>query len=484
MNKILNFFKSHKSGLIFNSIFSVLFVLPIILANVYFIDDMGRIIEGYGLNGPGRYFATIIMKIFVSLNLNYSYNIFPYSIIISAIIYGFIGYLISLELGLEKNKKYKISSLILVTSPFLLENLSYFYDSITMAISLLIVIIPFYFKHNFIKFAIVSILAVFISFGIYQVSATCFLILLILNLIKDINHIQKKHFILFAIGCLSFIIALIGYKILLIITHADLGEQASLVNFDTNILQKLKQNFLGYIGLLRYLMISGNYYLIFSVFCILSIIGLFYTSITSKNKIISILIILLAILAIFILTGGINLFVKTPKWFSRTMIGFPFLLFILFFLQKNLPNILRKTSAIVIIILIYNSFLISAQYGNFLKNDDEYFDFISNLIAPEISKNENINVTFVGKIPKTPRNILLEENFPILRKTAPLYMNGRWIWGLRRINKFGITNGNYEKKLNFQYSNCDLPLIQSNKFYDLRMNDEIAVIDFDKKACK
>jgi hypothetical protein len=484
---IRSFFTSHQKGLLFTSIISMLYVLPIILANVYYIDDMGRIEEGYGLIGPGRFVSTFIMKVIISLNTSFAFNLFPFSILFSAVLYGISGYLLSLLMETEKGKSFKLSSLILVTSPYLLENLSYRYDSITMSLSVILIILPYFLKGNKIKFFVVSVIAIYTSFGLYQVGAMCYLIIGVYFLIDYVLKNDLKKCINFGlIFSASFITALILYKISLGLLHVEITSQGQLVPFEKESLDILNHNLNGFLNILRTLGESNNYYFTFAFFVLMSLIGLsgyiFSDKSSVTTKIITTVLVLTLVCIAFLLIGGISIVVKGPNWFPRVMIGFPFLLFILVKFQSNLTGILKRAAQLSVLLLLYFSFLLSAQYGTVLKNQDDFSNFTINLLAPHLTKYEEIDVIFDGIIPTAHQNKLILKQFPIMEPLAIRYERGTWIWGLRRVNKFGMTSGKYRIG-DIKYDKCTMPVIDSNKYYTLRIKDNLALVDFTRSKC-
>ena len=62
-NRIDEFLKEHRAGLIFSIVVALLYVFPIILAGQYYVDDMSRIINGHGWDHDGRFIATYLMQI-------------------------------------------------------------------------------------------------------------------------------------------------------------------------------------------------------------------------------------------------------------------------------------------------------------------------------------------------------------------------------------------------------------------------------------
>ncbi|EJT8150048.1 glucosyltransferase domain-containing protein, partial [Escherichia coli] len=163
---------------------AILYVLPIIIANAYYIDDMGRVLSGYGWHEDGRIFATYIMQImsFGSLISQMA----PLSTILSALIMFVAGYLLSTYLFEGDKLLIKACSLLLLTSPFFLENISYKYDSIPMSLSVLLAITP-YIARNKVSFFIFSATCLTLVFGLYQTSAMAYFAVLACFIVKDLS---------------------------------------------------------------------------------------------------------------------------------------------------------------------------------------------------------------------------------------------------------------------------------------------------------
>lgn len=131
---------------LFLFIIGLLYVFPIVLANVYYVDDMGRLSLGYGWDGDGRILSNVLTE---ALSFgNGIISIFPYSTLLSSVILVISGIIVS-DMLFENKYLKSISSLFILTSPFMLENLSYRYDSILMAVSVLCAVVPFIFRSHY-----------------------------------------------------------------------------------------------------------------------------------------------------------------------------------------------------------------------------------------------------------------------------------------------------------------------------------------------
>ena len=188
--KELDFIFRGKKSLYITLILSVIYVIPLIIADYDYLDDYGRNLYGYGWQHDGRFIATLFAKLW-SLN-SANFSIFPFSTILSALILGFTGYILSYLFELEPNSKVKLSSLLIITMPTFLGNLVFKFDCLPMSLSLLVIVFPFLFYKSTLKFFIFSIMGIFISLGLYQSSATCYFIVGSLFLIQALLDTNWK----------------------------------------------------------------------------------------------------------------------------------------------------------------------------------------------------------------------------------------------------------------------------------------------------
>lgn len=100
-----------------------IYILPLIIANTYYIDDMGRAIFGYGWEDDGRFIATLISKVLAFQSSLTS--LYPFSILMATLIIVYSGAIITSQLGVyshsDEFKLSNLSPLLLLMSPFLLE---------------------------------------------------------------------------------------------------------------------------------------------------------------------------------------------------------------------------------------------------------------------------------------------------------------------------------------------------------------------------
>lgn len=490
--EILQTIRNNKVYILFIIVLSILYVLPIILANTYFIDDLNRTVAGYNWNHDGRYLSSIIMHL-LSFQLDVVYSLYPFSTMISAVVLSLSGFIISYSVGVRKKIMLLIGSLLLTTCPFLLEILSYRFDCIPISLSILFITIPFLFYQNKGWFFGVSIVSVFLSLALYQTSSLSYCIILCFFLIKDV---WKEHYKTAAIKMLlaaaGFVLGFFSYKVVLYFLNLKLLEdrRAEFIFFDDNLKILLKERFYSMTDLVKQLMFS-SYRFVFYILLFVSVLSLViyfknnFKTLFNKHLIYKTIITIILIFCILVFMAGVNMFIYEPRWVPRAMIGWAVGIYALYF-AITLSGNYRNTIALVSFVpFVYYSFLISSQLGMYLKNQDEFSDYIINLVSPKLLEYGRVKVVVNGVNKAAYRNSTVNYNtMPIIYQLAPIYENNGWMWGIKRLNKFDNISSEYiggEERLKVIENKNTYPIVDKNIYYTLRVKEDVAIIDFDRK---
>lgn len=477
---------SYKKVFLLLFVICFLYILPIILANTFYIDDMNRTVEGYNWNRDGRFMSSNIMHL-LSSQIEVVYSLFPYSTIVSTFFLALTGFVLTYSLGI-KNKLHLItSSLIVATCPFLLEILTYKFDCLPISLSILFAVLPFLLYQYKLRFFVASFLFLYLIFGLYQTTALSYAMVLCLFLIKDIWSLRYRNILISGLlAVTAFVLAFFYYQYRLNQLGIEMvdTQRSEFIFSSPNFKVLLVERWEGYKTLLFSLIKSSYRYAIYIV-CIASVfgVGLFLIKQKfTKHIILQITASILLIAFVLALSVSINLVVMEPRWSPRSLIGGAFVLLMCFYAVVQIPKRVGILANIVFIPVIYYAFLISSQLGIFLRNQDEYSDFISAMIAPEVLKHNDLKLIIDGSIQYAPRNATVKnETMPFIYKLAPLYEHYEFYWGIIRMNKFAIMSNTYvfgEERANVLASKESFPKIQENKYYTLRIQPPYAVVTF------
>lgn len=407
-----------KKSLYITLILSLLYILPLLIANVYYSDDHSRILYGHGWNHDARFVNNWITK--VTSFSNYTFSLYPYSLVLSALLLGVTGYILCEIWEIEKGKKIKWTSLLILISPFYLANLPYRYDALFMSLSIFLMIVPFAFFYNKKYFIAISSVCFFLTLGLFQPSISIFFSVGIIYLYNCFEKNELKNLFLNSLFmALSFTI---GY-VLYYLTKSALGlgendNRMEIIFFESNYRYLLKEKLLSFFEIWKLLYNTNYYYVIFISFLtlpIVSVVDLFI----KKESLFYIAKIFLGRIALIIVSTllilGPNLFIKADYLPLRALPGFGvFMLSLLYFL-RNFKGIYLKVFRVSIVLNTIFCFNLMAQTSNALQFQKEYQEmFVYDLNA--VVRTYNINkLTYKGDISYARKSYRILEQFPFIK---------------------------------------------------------------------
>lgn len=462
------------------------YVLPILLANTYYIDDMNRTTEGYNWNRDGRFISSALMHL-LSMQHEIVYSFFPYATVLSAFLLAVSGFLTAFYLGVRDKFCLFTAAVLLATCPFLLEVLTYKFDCLPIALSVLFAVLPFHFYGHKLKFFVASCLFLYLVFGLYQTTAFSYAMVLCFFSIQDVWKSDYKKMLLHGLlSVTAFVAAFALYTARL--KHLDFymvdAQRGEFIFSDPEFWNLLAERWNGYKELVFSLLGSSYRYVFFlaSGAALAGLLCFFIRQKKSKETIFQMGATLALTAFVLVLSVGVNLVVYEARWSPRSLIGYGFVVLLLFLAVMQLPKPYAFIGKITFLPLIFYSFLISSQFGMFLKNQEEFSDFMIGLIAPDILKHPDLKLVIDGKIRYAPRNSTVHYGtMPIIYKLAPVYENNYFYWGIIRMNKFGMMSNEYVSgaaRTAVLENKQSYPLVQDNKYFTLHIREPYAVITF------
>lgn len=502
VNQFINTIKSNKTFIFLVAAVCLLYLLPIILANTLYVDDLNRMVEGYNWEHDGRFGSSFVMHL-LSFQREIVFSLYPFSNIVSTFILALSGFLFSYAIGVRNKTQLFVGSLLLTTCPFVLEILIYRFDCIPISLSFLCVVVPFLFYQHKKTFFITSVFALLLSLSFYQTTALSYCIILCFFLIKDVWTNQFKSFFYKGIlAFIAFVLGFLGYQFIVKLLKMELLKdgRGSFVFKDENLRMVFEDRFNGLKELVGALINTSYQYTLYFLL-LFAVIALFFYAKTNYKKHLNrmlpvkILITTALLGSILLFVAGINMVVYEPRWVPRGMIGWAFAMYAFYFvIVINKESVLKNIWLVTAFTpLIYYSFLISSQLGMYIKNQDDFSDFIINMVSPKLIAYENVKVTehkriklvIKGTIKKAHRNNTVNNNtMPIVNKLAPVYENKDWGWGIIRMNKFNNIASEYiggAKREEIIANRNSYPIIDRNIYYTLRLKNDVAIIDFDNE---
>ena len=152
----------------------LVFYLPLIDVRYYFLDDIGRALEGYGkYTAAGRPLVDILLGL-LSLGLPLT-DIAPASQLLGVLSLALAAVLLAARFGITSPVSVGVFALAVGGSPYFLENMSFRFDAGFMALGVLCAIAPFWFAGSSNTMPILSTSALlFASLCLYQPTVNCY----------------------------------------------------------------------------------------------------------------------------------------------------------------------------------------------------------------------------------------------------------------------------------------------------------------------
>lgn len=483
---------------------SLIFFLPIIFSNHYYVDDLGRSILGYSnWSQNGRPVADWV---FLAISFGPVLpDISPLPQIIATIAMSFCAYMCTTSFFDNESRITKVMAVMpLITSPFLLENMSYKYDSLPMTLSILCASLPFIFKiERWQTHFITCLISVMLVLCIYQASINIYIIFsitLVLSNFKDGN--TNKGFSIIATSMSGLAVSYIFYSAFVSpnllagsynIRHSELATTGLKEALDV-----ISRNIDSFIKLIS-LSFTPAFLCFAIIFIAIAFIGLIKITIVDCGsnifiKAIKITITLASPFAVVILIAGPMLLLKDPVISPRVMMAFGatitfFTILTLWTVEGN--KYLRNIISIVFSFYYLYSLGFAFAYANALDNQEKYENSIITTMISDINGNnfeKHEKIAFKGKMPMSPEGRLAEKKYPLIGSLIQPSINNQWWWGYSHMTHFDLNLkfASYEYHLGLKNNICKLKLTQASNSYNILSDTEnkTLIFDFDKTVCK
>lgn len=473
----------------------LVYILPIILADRLYIDDILRSQQGYknwGING--RPLADILMAHF-----NFTEGVIADSSPLTLLFSSVIFLLCSLVYYRKNLGSYgflfgALAMFMVFANPFMLENLSYKFDVLPMVTSLSVLLIPYSVDRSKVYGLLVGVLCIVSSLSLYQASIGFFCTLALVEMIttyRDKNYSAISYIISIIIRATQLII---GYAIYSKISSYFISgeyniEHSQIVSLDRSGISLIYSNASTYFDKIHQAIneTTSVAYLIVAI----SMMCCIFISLSRRDKVpgnifsrISLALCLILSPVLVLAFSFIHLSIlKYPVFADRVLISFGGAL--LFYSTSMATLVKWKSFASMLIIpVVFFSMYYSYVYGNAMKYQRQYDDRLSHEIATVISNADttgSLPVYTYGSQPSSIQRSNAVNRFPSLDTLVPLYYVDGW-WGTLLINMYGIRN-----KVSGLYDVtqvCSMRVISENQSYSIYKDSSKIIIDFSKYKCK
>lgn len=474
--KILSHYFQEENKAIWLSVgLSLLLILPIILTGSIYIDDNTRTIRDFNWSGDGRFLANYFFEV-LSLG-NGVLDYYPWTNIFAAIVTGLCGVVIARSLNITGTQNIVLISAAMLSSPFMVSNLTYRFDSITMALSLALAVLPFVCYSNIKAFALVSFVSIIASSYLYQPSVSTYVGMAVIYAAYNYESFIKLIRSL-SICAIIFVVSVLSFILINKLTGGVARSEFFTSSQDPAGL--LQYNLFRSIQLLSW-SVSGVtkvlYATAFLAFCLACIKAI-------RLSFALVAIYAFSLLSLIVISFILNAVLLTPWFNSRTLISFPLVAvfcFALFIKHYELSRIVKNVFASLTVAC---SLLFCSLFANALASQDNlntvYFSKIMSEVDGDIQK-----VAIYGEQPRPREFVMASKVYPLIDNLVPNYMRRGNGWAQvylhRNSSRFRMITMQEQEAI-FRESCGKGQWKKGELFYTKSFND-ILIVSFSGKFC-
>lgn len=459
-------------------------LLPLLQANVNFLDDSFRTLHG---NRDWAYlhsrWVSEYLSIFIHADISLR-DISPFPQLIAVLIMSLAGvFLCWIVLDGKLTKIGILVSALLGLSPFFLESFAFKFDSPYMALSVLTSIFPFLFAFKKQKlFAVTSFLGLLVMLTTYQFSSGIYIMIVIFLLFQSWNAKTKSYremgkFLL--VSATSYIVALIFFRIFLL--QNKIFKYNTVFSMDEMVLG-IFDNFKNNLeDVIQFFNVFWIWLLLITIiaFMIKSVI------ISKQNKIVAFLAVLVILFLSLFFFQGLFIFIDGVNSVPRYFIGFNALIVLVALCLSKPPYKFFATPAIV---LLYCFFVFAFAFGNALTDQKRFKTFVATMLVNDLSKiitkEDQLKETSIylrEPIGNAPSVKFLQKKYPITKKLIPNDF-GKHVFGYTNLAWYNFPAHRPEKISKQVKAQAKiLPVLVDSYYYTIRGNSKSIHIWFNNR---
>ena len=432
-------------------------ILTIIRANVSYLDDLGRAIQGYrGWYGWSRYLSDFA-SFFVHGGGNIT-DISPAPQLLAVFILSVSSVLLTYVIGNGKITVVRLlASLPLGLSPYFLECLSFKIDAPYMALSVLASIVPFLFIARKKAFFFASVVSLLIMCTTYQAASGIYPMIAVMLCFLDWNSRRKtvKEIAIFlGTAAFAFGFAMLIFKFFLM-KPADYYTSTamhSLSGFIPGTLNNIKNYALHLYHDFGFVWKTGIVLVLFFF-----ILQSAYRS--GYKKTVSVFVSILVLLIAFSLSNGLYMLLQNPMFLPRALAGFGAFLSVIsiYVVSGN-----KRIAMIAVLALNWSLFIFAFSYGNALADQARYAEFRITLLLRDLNalypdrNKEDMTIQLENSIDYAPTVKNIAKNYPLIERLLPKRLEGDNCWD----------NCYFSEYFNYSlFKNSNIPDIMTSEKY-------------------
>lgn len=380
---------------------------------------------------------------------------------------------------------YSLPVTIVGLSPYFLECISFKFDSVYMALSLLFSVLPLVFINcNYFVYFLILVISSIGMCTTYQAASGVFVLCLLFYYFLKWN--EGKEWLCctrqFIMSIVPFCVGLLIFKFVIFRTNTVYHYVNSGI-VTSNVFSTVLYN------LMQYTMLMNEdltllWKIVALLICICFIVSV--SSSSKRNKYKALLLAVIVLFCGYVLSYGAYIFVLKPSTFPRTMIGLGVFLSLacLGTMVLSRDRVVNRLCALAMSVML---FLFSLLYGNALYHQQVYDEFRVNMLLNDLSKMEYLdknkpkNIQLRGNGGFSPAIKESIENYGALRRLVPIriqeglfYSEVYFLIYSDLLNYFKYVSSIGESRLSIDDSEMDIYI--DNIFHTIKTDDNNIVI--------
>ncbi|MEG5743158.1 glucosyltransferase domain-containing protein [Enterobacter hormaechei] len=476
MNNFKSWFIDNRNGVILSIITCFLYVLPIILVGHIYIDDHTRTTRLFLWSQDARYAVNFI---FDTLSLGSGQlDYFPFTNIFGAILIGMSGVALCFIFNISGTTGILLIATAIISSPFLVSNLTYRFDSITMGLSILTATTPYIYVNRPKVFSLLSVILLIITAMLYQPSMAIYVSIGIAY--HSVNYRTFKRFSKnIILMCALFLVSSIS--IIIISRYCGEIERTELFLSSNDPLGALIKNTNGMLSLIKS---SAHGITLYSYF--LAIVCFAAGCAASLKKGVSYALIqITSLILVFISTIILNVVLLAPWFNSRTMIAFPLLISFCFLVFIKNINVKRTAALPIVAVMLTSTLLFTSVFANSLSAQDRINKiYLSKILS--VTNEETTKIAIYGKQPLSRELVRASSVYPLLENLVPNYMIQGSGWAQAYIgmmtSKFQMISMNEQNSIISE--SCSVKKWERGHMFFYKNYKEYLIISFNGNNCR
>lgn len=450
--------------------------LPVLFSSRYYMDDLGRSVRGYYEWSPnGRPVTEALFWIFYQGGK--VFDVSPLFQVMAVPLMAATSLLALISLKVKIDKFTLISSSLLFLTPLYLENFSYKYDSLSMALSCLLATMSFWLSQNFnekFKYLLGITLGV-MYLSTYQAFISVYLALSIASSLRsdDIASSIKKLIPPAISLCISYLIYSKSIAATFVVgeynkVHSQITHDPAVLLYNIKTLYTFAYHYL-----------SNFQGVMMSIIIISSI--LFFLAKSFKHSPAFAVWKLVLVSGMMLCPFIVFLPLQSPVYYPRVFVGLGSTLALLVIINGG-SKLYRNAISPILAVYMLSIFTLACSYANASREMDKYESVSLKNIIERIDQSPEKKVVVFGELSKTGVTKSISESNPMIDYMTPVYLKNESWWGKLQLNQYGMDRvyvTDRKERFSLAYALCKKGMINKG-FYDY---GEYLVVNLSRLKC-